>query len=73
MVLHKQQKRLLIRVLSVLIVTSIVVVAMINFKDMVNRAEAVRAMENLGLLVKEQRAEYGSVPSDIYVNQIIDS
>ena len=43
---------------------------MINFKDWVNRSEAMRAMKHLGQIVLQYRKDYGSVPPESYVNSI---
>lgn len=55
---------------AVIVVTAIAVVAMINFKDWVNRSEAMRAMEHLGQIVIQYRETNGSVPSESYVDGI---
>jgi len=67
---NRRQKSILINAISVITITSIAVVAMINLKDWVNRSEAMRAMEDLGNLVLQYRQENGSVPPQSYVNNI---
>ena len=52
-----------------MVITAIAVVAMINFKDFVNRSEAMRAMEHLRRRVKQYRERYGSVPSGAWVDR----
>jgi len=54
--------------LLVMAVTAIAVVAMINFKDWVNRSEAMRAMEQLGQILVRYRKENGSVPAESFVD-----
>lgn len=56
--------------LAVIVVTAVTVVAMINFRDWVNRSEAMLAMEQLGQEVLEYRRENGSVPPESYVDSI---
>ena len=68
--MNRRQKSILINAISVITITSIAVVAMINLKDWVNRSEAMRAMEDLGNLVLQYRQENGSVPPQSYVNNI---
>ena len=51
-------------------VTVIAVVAMINFKDWVNRSEAMGAMKQLGQVVLEYRKEHGLVPPESHVNEV---
>jgi len=67
---NRRQKSILINVISVITITSIAVVAMINLKDWVNRSEAMRAMEDLGKIVLQYRRENGSVPPQSYVDNI---
>jgi len=67
---NRRQKAILINVISVITITSIAVVAMINLKDWVNRSEAMLAMEDLGKLVLQYRNENGSVPPQSYVDNI---
>ncbi|MHC4737436.1 MAG: hypothetical protein ACYS9Y_00880 [Planctomycetota bacterium] len=68
--MNRRQKAILINVISVITITSIAVVAMINLKDWVNHSEAMRAMEHLGKLVLQYRQENGSVPPQSYVDNI---
>ncbi len=53
--------------------TAIFVVVMINVKDVVNRSEAIRAMELLGKEVQEYRNEYHSTPPESHFNQMKNS
>ena len=68
--MNRRQKSILINIISVITITFIAVVAMINLKDWVNRSEAMRAMEHLGEIVLQYRAEKGSVPPQSYVDSI---
>jgi len=43
----KRQRAILVEVLTVITITVVAVAAMINFKDYVNRSEAITAMEHL--------------------------
>ncbi len=56
--------------MAVIVITAIAVVAMINFRDWVNRSEARRAMEDLGKKVLKYRKDYGSVPPETYVTEV---
>ena len=67
--MHKHQKIILIKFVTVAAITFIAVVAMIIFKDVVNRSEAMRAMEELSLKVLAYRQEYGSVPAESYIDR----
>ena len=68
--MNRRQKAILINVISVITITSIAVVALINLKHWVNRSEAMRAMEHLGKIVLQYRQENGSVPPQSFVDNI---
>ena len=68
--MNKRQKSLVINSVTIITVTAIVVVAMINFKDWVNRSEAMRAMEYLGQRILQYRKDEGSVPPESYVDRL---
>jgi hypothetical protein len=70
--MNKRQKKIIRDILTVLVVTIIAVVAMINFKDWVNRSEATRAMEHLGQIVMKYRQDHGAVPGQSFVDSIVD-
>jgi len=67
---NKRQKAILVKFITVIVITAVAVVAMINFKDWVNRSEAMRAMEHLGQMVLQYRKNHGSVPPESYVDGI---
>jgi type II secretory pathway pseudopilin PulG len=68
--MNRRQKSILINFITVIVITAAAVVAMVNFKDWVNRSEAMRAMEQLGQVVLWYRKDRGSVPPESYVNGI---
>ncbi|MBN1795706.1 MAG: hypothetical protein JW804_03455 [Sedimentisphaerales bacterium] len=70
MKLNKRQKKIVYDLVSVVVVTVIVVIAMFNFKDYVNRSEAMRAMTHLGQICLDYRSENNQVPSTYYVDSI---
>ena len=63
--MNKRQKAILVEFITVVVVTAIAVVAMINLKDWVNRSEAMRAMEHLGQEVFKYRKDKGVLPADV--------
>lgn len=71
--MNKRQKSLLINLIVVVAVTIAAVVGMVNLKDVINRSEAIRAMERLGQIVVEYRKRHGSIPSESYVDGIKDN
>jgi len=68
--MNKHQRVILIKFTTVIVVTAIAIVAMINVKDWINRSEAMRAMEHLGQRVLDYRQAYHSVPPESYVTNI---
>jgi hypothetical protein len=65
----RRQKIILRDFVTVMVITAIVVVAMIIFKDFVNRSEAMRAMGALRQEIKQYRDEHGSVPPKTWVDR----
>jgi len=68
--MNKRQKAISVKFITVIVITVVAVVAMINFKDWVNRSEAMRAMEQLGQIVLQYQKKHGSVPPVSYVDRI---
>lgn len=68
--MNKRQKTILIEFIAVIAITLIVVLAMINFKDWINRSEAMRATEHLSQIVLEYRVKHGLLPPESYVDNI---
>jgi hypothetical protein len=67
--MNRRQRVILVDFITVIVITTIAVVAMINFKDWVNRSEAIRAMEHLRQRVKQYRDKHGSVPPGPWVDR----
>jgi hypothetical protein len=65
--MDKRQKTILIESLTVIVVTVLAVVGLINFKDWVNRSEAIKAMEGLSKLIQDYRSKNGILPPESYV------
>jgi len=68
--MDKRQRTIIVEVVTVIIVTAVTIAAMFNFKDWVNRSEAIRAMEQLSQVVIKYRQEHGSIPAESYVTGI---
>jgi len=68
--MDKRQRTITVEVVTVIIVTAVAIAAMFNFKDWVNRSEAIRAMEQLSQVVTKYRQEHGSIPAESYVTSI---
>ena len=71
--MNKLQKRILANFVVVLLVTATAVVGMVELKNLVNRSEAMRAMESLGRVVSDYKQKNGSIPPESYVDVIIKS
>jgi len=68
--MNRRQKTILRDTTTVIVITAVAVVAMINFKDWINRSEAMRAMEHLGRIVLQHRKNYGSVSPESHIDRI---
>ena len=69
--MNKRQKWVLTNFVLVILITAAAVLGMIELKNLVNRSEATRAMEQLQKAVAEYRGKNGSVPPESYVDGII--
>lgn len=68
--MNRQQKAVLSNIITVLVITTIAVAAMITLKNLVNRSEAMRAMKDLSQEVLKYKKKYGSVPPESYIDRI---
>jgi hypothetical protein len=68
--MNKQQRRILVNFAVVIAVTIAAAFGMVELKNLVNRSEAIRAMEQLGQIVGNYRQKNGSVPPESYVNEL---
>jgi hypothetical protein len=66
--MNRRQKIILRDFVTVIVITTGAVVAMIHFKDVVNHSEAMRAVEHLRQRIKQYRDEHGSVPPESWVD-----
>lgn len=71
--MNRRQKTILMEVATVLIVTMILVIGMINFKDYINRSESISAMQRIGQIVSEYRRQHNRVPSESTVFREMDN
>jgi len=71
--MNKLQKRILANFAVVMVVTATAVVGMVELKNLVNRSEAMRAMESLGRVVSDYKQKKGSIPPESHVDGIIKS
>ncbi|MBN1786781.1 MAG: hypothetical protein JW806_00115 [Sedimentisphaerales bacterium] len=70
--MNKQQKKLVANVVVVTVFTAVVVVGFANIKNVVNRSEAMRAMELIGKEILQYRKTYGSLPSEYNVKKFAE-
>ena len=70
--MKKRQKSMLIEVIVVVTITTLAVLAMINFKDYVNKSEATKSFHQLSGIIKDYKEKYGSIPPESYLQQIKD-
>jgi len=70
--MKKRQKSMLIEFIVVVTITTLAVLAMINFKDYINKSEATKSFYNLSSVIKNYKEKYGSIPPESYLQQIRD-
>ena len=68
--MNKRQKHLIRSVITVLTITAAFIVLMVNVKDLLNKKEAMRAMEIVGEEVLNYRRRYASLPPESYLTNI---
>ncbi len=68
--MNRRQKAILIKFVVVIIFTMLAVLAMVNFKDWVNRSEAMLGMKQLSDITLGYKKSYGAVPSQSYIDNI---
>lgn len=68
--MNKKQKIIVAKFAAVTAITAVAALAMINVKDLVNRAEGIRAMQQLGSKVLNYKETYRSLPSESYIDAI---
>lgn len=70
--MNQRQKKLVRDLVRVGMVTVVMIVGMVHFRDYVNRSEAMRAMQHLGRIVTAYRQQSGHAPPVRYVEEIRD-
>jgi len=68
--MNKRQKSVIYNFIIVVVFTAVAVIGMFNFKDYVNRSEAMRAMNHLGRICRQYREENSQVPSTHFFDNI---
>lgn len=68
--MNRRQKALLTESFLVLAATGVAVVGLMQFKDYINRSEALRAMDQLGGYILDYRKQNGSLPPESFVEGI---
>ena len=68
--MNRRQKTVVRDFILVAISTAVIILGMFNFKDWINRSEAMFAMEHIGQQVLSYRKEHGAVPPRSYVDRV---
>ena len=68
--MNRRQKNLLTNLIFVLIITVGFVVFMTNIRSSINSSEAAKSMELLGKEALKYRRQYGSLPSEPYIETV---
>ena len=72
MLMNKAQKRLVTNVIGTAVVIAIFILAFANFKDYVNKTEAIRSFDQLGKAILDYRKQYGLLPSESVMEGLRD-
>jgi len=67
---NRREKAVVIKIVFVTTITIILVVTFANFKDIVNRSEAMRAFKAVGENVLQYRKTHGHLPPQSYVDEV---
>lgn len=70
MIMNKRQKTVIINFVLVVCITTAMIVAMMDFRNVINRSEAMRAMTHIGKIVLDYRKEHGLAPPESYIDNI---
>lgn len=68
--MDKRQKSILAEFFTVIAVTAMAVVGLINFKDWVNRSEALQAIQAAGVRILEYNEKNDMLPPESYVDTL---
>ncbi len=68
--MNRRQKAILVKFVTVIVMTALAVTAIAGLRDYVNRAEATRAMEHLSRIVQKYRTDNGRIPPEPYIDSI---
>ena len=71
--MERRQKRILTDFAVVLIITAAAIAAIINFKDYVNKSEAMQAMKQLSQIILKYKKQTGAVPPEAYIDDIMEN
>jgi hypothetical protein len=70
--MNKRQRSIIINFVSVIVITAVAIIALINFKDYVNWSESMQAMNQLSQIVGNYRKAHGMVPPESYINDAME-
>ena len=68
--MNRREKAIITKIVFVTVTTFVLVVVFENFKDVINRSEATRAIEAIGKTVLQYRKDNGYLPPQNYVDRI---
>ena len=71
--MNRRQRVVITEFVVVVVITAVVVFAILNVKDIVNRSEAIRAMQELGQRVMAYRNQNRSLPPESFISEIRES
>ncbi len=68
--MNKRQRYLVRSFIIIVLVTAGAILAMVHFRDWVNRSEAMRAMEDLSTVLEDYKQEHGSLPPYAFIQKV---
>jgi hypothetical protein len=70
--MNRRQRNIILNFVSVIAITVIAVLALINFRDYVNWSESMQAMNQLSRIVLDYQKSHGLVPPESYINDVTE-
>jgi hypothetical protein len=70
--MNRRQRNIILNFVSVIVLTVVAVLVLINFKDYVNWSESMQAMNQLSRIVLDYRKSHGVVPPESYIDDVTE-
>jgi len=70
--MNSRQKSIILNFVSVMIITVVAVLVLIDFKNYVNWSESMQAINQLSQIVQDYRKTHGIVPPESYIDDVAE-